>query len=127
MTFLEAIAREEGFYQDGSRPQRNNNPGDLVYAPESIHFGATGSDGRFAIFPTVEMGWDALRRWLSVPARFDPAGDLVGGYLGATVRQAINRFAPPFENNTSQYVLNVCAWAEVDPNAILTEEMLKGA
>lgn len=124
MTFLEAIAREEGFYTEGSRPQRNHNPGDLVFCTESIHFGATGGDGRFAIFPSEAVGWDALRRWLSVPAKFDPSGDLVGGYLGATVRQVINRFAPPYENETQAYVRNVCAWAEVQPDDVVTAEML---
>lgn len=123
MTFIEAIAREEGFNEDGSRPQRNNNPGDLIYGPEAERFGATSGDSRFAIFPDAKTGWEALRRWLSVPASFE-GGALVGGYLGATVEQIINRFAPASENNTAAYVANVCGWSGLTPDTIITSENL---
>jgi hypothetical protein len=123
MTFLQACARMEGFYDSGSRPQRNNNPLDLEWCPESKAFGATSGDPRFAIFDDVTTGWDAARRWFSVPAKFSN-GTLVGGYLGATIKQAITRFAPPSENNSNSYVSNVCAFTELTPDTILTEELL---
>jgi hypothetical protein len=123
MTFLQAIAREEGFEVEGSRPQRNNNPGDLVFCAESERFGATHGDPRFAVFPDAETGWEALRHWLSLPAEFED-GKLVAGYLGATVEQIVNRFAPPVENNSSAYVANVCGWANVTPATIITSENL---
>jgi len=47
--FADAIAQAEGFYVAGSRPQRNNNPGDL-----------TDSSGSFRVFSTIEEGWAAL-------------------------------------------------------------------
>lgn len=122
-TFLEAIAREEGFEVENSRPQRNNNPGDLIFCPESEKFGATHGDPRFAVFPDVATGWDALRRWLSVPAHIE-GGQLVAGYLGATVAQIVHRFAPPVENNTDAYVVNVCTWADLTPETIITAENL---
>jgi hypothetical protein len=123
-TFLEAIAQMEGFYVVGSRPQRNNNPGDLVYSSEAIRFGATGTDGRFAIFPDAETGWKALQGWFSVPARFDSSGNLIGGYLGATIEQAINRFAPPSENNTAGYVAFVANATGLSQDTLLTEDLL---
>lgn len=124
MTFLQAIAEEEGFNVAGSRPERNNNPGDLIYGNEAIRFGATHGDPRFAVFPDAVTGWNALRRWLSIPAVIKD-GQLVGGYLGATVQQVIGRFAPPGENDTNSYVSNVCRWANVTPQTIVTVAMLQ--
>lgn len=127
MLFLQAVARQEGFYKPGSRPARNNNPGDLEYDDETIRFGATHGDPRFAVFADVLTGWKALQRWLSVPAKFDKDGNLVAGYLGAKVCQVIMRFAPPGgadKNDTARYILNVCALANVKPDTILTEELL---
>ena len=55
----EAIAYAEGFYVDGSRPQRNNNPGDLTKA---LGFASIGWDSIYVVFKTVEDGWAALRK-----------------------------------------------------------------
>jgi hypothetical protein len=40
----------------GSRGNRNNNPGNIEYGPFARAHGATGSDGRFAIFPDEATG-----------------------------------------------------------------------
>lgn len=136
MTLLQAIAKMEGFYVTGARPQRNNNPGDLAGGSESESFGATHSDGRYAVFPDARTGWNALRRWLSVPARFSPtqavpmqphgpSGYLVSGYMGATLEQVIFRFSPPNENNTQLYINTVCNDTELPPETILTPELLE--
>ena len=124
MTILQAMARMEGWGVANARPTVNNNPLDLMYGPEAIAFGATGTDGRFAIFPDAETGWNAGRRWLSVPARFDAIGNLVGGYLGATLEQVINRFAPPSENDSSEYASNVSLWSGVALTDVVTESNL---
>jgi hypothetical protein len=47
-----AIARAEGYFVDGSLPQRLNNPGDLV----------DPTTGKLRQFATPAEGWDALRR-----------------------------------------------------------------
>lgn len=102
MTLAQAIARMEGFYAAGqvpNRPQRNNNPGDIEFGPFAERFGATSGDPRFAIFPTVAKGFEALDALLRTPH-----------YLGLTVEEAVNRYAPPVENNTSLYVAAVCHW-----------------
>jgi hypothetical protein len=52
--FAEAIARAEGFYVAGSRPQRNNNPGDLM------------ANGQFIAYSTVSDGWAALLNQVSM-------------------------------------------------------------
>lgn len=46
--FANAIATAEGFFVNGSRPQRNNNPGDIM------------SNGQFVVYSTTEDGWSAL-------------------------------------------------------------------
>lgn len=57
--FAEAIAYAEGFYSPGSRPQRNNNPGDLTL---DIAGGgvAVGNDGPFMVYQTAADGWADL-------------------------------------------------------------------
>ena len=98
ITLVEAIAREEGFYVQGTRAQRNNNPGDIEYGNFAAHHGATGSDGRFAIFPDAATGFTALRELL------------MQDYAGMTLKAALNRFAPPVENDTGRYLSNIMAW-----------------
>lgn len=126
MVLLEAMARMEGYYTvdtTPNRPQRNNNPLDLSWGPEAESFGATHGDPRFAVFPLPLTGWKAARSWLSVPARFFD-GALVGGYLGATLTQVINRFAPPSENNTKGYAAFVSAETGIPLDAVITLDML---
>ncbi len=43
-----------------TRGDRNNNPGNIEYGPFAISHGATGTDGRFAIFPTKDAGVAAM-------------------------------------------------------------------
>lgn len=74
----------------GSRSWRNNNPGNIEYGKFAKAHGAIGTDGRFAIFPTVEAGTAAHAALLSTK-----------NYAGGTLRQAIYRWAPPSDNNNS--------------------------
>lgn len=86
-----AIAQFEGFYNPGSRAQRNNNPGNLRYAGQP---GAIGADSAgYAIFPTAEAGWQALRRQIQLDAS-----------RGLTLEQFIRKYAPPSENPTDAYL-----------------------
>ena len=124
-TFLTAIATEEGYYVDGSRPHRNNNPGDLIWGSEAERFGATHGDPRFAVFPNPQTGWEALKRWFSIPAHYED-GKLVAGYLGAKIKDAVFRFAPPEENNSDSYLANVLTWTGLSGEDVLTTEILDG-
>jgi hypothetical protein len=83
INFLQGVAREEGFYAQGTRPQRNLNPGDIEYGKFASAHGATGTDGRFAIFPTADAGFAAMRALFQAP-----------GYKGLTVEAALNRWPP---------------------------------
>jgi hypothetical protein len=88
--------REDGSQETrtgGSRSWRNNNPGNLNYGDFAKRMGAIGSDGRFAIFPTYEAGRKAKE-------------DLIfngKNYKDLSLSEAIARYAPPSENNTSNY------------------------
>jgi len=110
VTFMEAIAREEGFDSPGTRSNRNNNPGDIEMGSLARAYGATRGDPRFAVFPTPDSGWEAMRALLG--AR----------YLGLTVAEALNKWAPPVENQTNAYIANVCAWSGLTPDTVLTSE-----
>jgi len=116
-TFCEAIARMEGWLVPDSRCQRNLNPGNLNYEPWEQEFGAhleSGQDARFAVFPTAAAGFAAMSALLT------------RRYAGLTVAVAIAKWAPPSDSNdTSIYILNVCAWAELEPSSILTVALLQ--
>ncbi|WP_218080219.1 hypothetical protein [Anthocerotibacter panamensis] len=76
----------------GSLAWRNNNPGNI----RSGHFaegrGSIGSNNGFAIFPTYNIGRDALKSLLT--------GSI---YANLSIYDSITRYAPPSENNTDNY------------------------
>jgi hypothetical protein len=97
------------------RGLRNNNPGNIEYGDFAKRMGAVGSDGRFAIFDSLEKGKQATDSLLeSYSSRgFD------------TVNKIINRWAPLSENNSGAYANTVSSKIGVDPNQKLTREQLK--
>jgi hypothetical protein len=110
MTFLEAVARMEGFGVPHGRSTRNNNPGDIEAGKFAQAHGATGSDGRFAIFPDPDTGFAAMKLLFQAPS-----------YKGLTVAAALNKWAPPVENATNHYIASVCSWANCKPTDVIDE------
>lgn len=120
-TLIEAIARYEGFYVHNSRAQRNNNPGNIEFGPFAY---AHGSDGlevipsgindppRFAHFPDSDTGFACLRELLTEH------------YGGLSLSQAMNKYAPPAENETNAYLAFVSAQTGASPAATLTPELI---
>lgn len=88
------IAEAAGERVGGSRSWRNLNPGNIEFGKFAKSMGATGSDGRFAKFPTYEAGRAAQEKLL-----FDSAG-----YRDLTLGKAISRWAPASENNVPAYL-----------------------
>lgn len=133
---LKAIAIREGFYVIGSRPNRNHNPGDLIYGAEAISFGANAHDAGYSVFTTDDKGWTALKRWLSVKGVVQSGkftysngvtieGKLLRGYLGGTIEQVFYRFAPPDDHNdTEGYIIDICNMTGLSRKTILTEDLL---
>jgi hypothetical protein len=89
-TLATLIAQMEGWLVSGSLAQINNNPGNLRYVGQA---GATGSYKGYATFSTPEAGWAALERQLQLDAA-----------SGDTLQKFINEYAPPSENDTSNYL-----------------------
>jgi hypothetical protein len=95
---------------------RNNNPGNIVYGKFAQSMGATGSDGRFAVFQSMEDGIKA-------------AVKLLEGYVAKgtdTVRKIISKWAPANENNTSAYVDAVAKKLGISADARLSGDQLSG-
>lgn len=115
ITFIEAIARKEGWLVATSRCRRNNNPGNLNFKRWQVSYGATletGSKPRFAQFPSPSQGFAAMSHLLTEV------------YQGVTVRNAITHWAPPTENDTEKYIVDVCEFTGLTPDTVLTEVIL---
>lgn len=121
-TFMESIAEQEGFYVIGSRARRNWNPGNINFEPwmekmygaelETIPHGYKETP-RFANFHTEEIGFQAMRAVLE------------RHYVGLTIQQAVNKWAPPSDGNDAlSYAANVARWMQATPETVLTAEML---
>jgi hypothetical protein len=87
-----------------TRGIRNNNPGNME--PGGWN-GEIGTDGRFARFVSMQKGIRALGKQLLV---------YQSRYGLNTIREAIERWAPPNENHTDGYVAFVAHILEVEPD-----------
>lgn len=90
-----------------TRGERNCNPGNIDRTPGTIWKGQSpdqSGDPRFVVFTSAVWGIRALARVLLTYSRVYPHGtprDI------DTVREIINRWAPPHENDTGAYVAAV--------------------
>ena len=90
------------------RGYRNNNPLN-IRAGRSRWMGAASSEtGSFVTFLTVAYGYRAAWKLLSNYHRY---------YRLWTLRQVINRWAPPKENNTNAYLKRVVEISGLNPDA----------
>ncbi|MCD9228933.1 hypothetical protein ACPPTR_10495 [Ralstonia pseudosolanacearum] len=90
----------------GPRNLRNNNPGNIEYGAWAKAHGATGSDGRFAVFPDAATGSAAV----------DALLQSYGNRGLNTVSRVIGRWAPASENSTSGYAATVAKRLGVGAN-----------
>lgn len=100
-----------------NRNFRNNNPGNLVFAnQEGASLEAANSNGeqRFAKFNTPEEGIRGLANQVS--SYYEGTSKAAGYEKLQTVSSIISKWAPPNENNTNQYIKNVCDYLGVSPN-----------
>lgn len=94
------------------RNLRNNNPGNIEYGDFARQHGATGSDGRFAIFPSMAAGVAAEKALIAL--------DVGHGYN--TLAKLIEHWSPASENgqaNTDAYIRQVSKSTGIAPNAPL--------
>jgi peptidoglycan hydrolase-like protein with peptidoglycan-binding domain len=108
-TDIETVSGEQ-FRRKGTRNWRNNNPGNLEFGPFARSRGAVGTDGRFAVFPTLEAGMKAKE-------------DLVFGknYIDLSIRNAISKYAPETENDVNMYVGQVVQATGASPDTKLRD------
>lgn len=95
------------------RNLRNNNPGNIEYGDFAKKNGATGSDGRFAIFPDMKTGENAMASLLMNYAK--------GG--NNTISKIVSKWSPAGDNgaaNTNAYVADVAKKTGLDPNKQLS-------
>lgn len=95
--------------REGSRNWRNNNPGNIEYGSFAKSHGAIGSDGRFAVFPSLDTGQQARYDLLFK----NPS------YSKKSLSSAITKYAPPSENNTASYIKRVADAARISPGTKL--------
>lgn len=85
------LVKREG----GTLAWRNNNPGNIRMTEWARANGAIGvGPGGFAIFPTPEVGRQAISNLLRDGKN----------YRNNTIEGAISRYAPPSENDTASYI-----------------------
>ena len=109
----EAIAKMEGWnLTPPARCRRNCNPGNLNFEPWELAYGAVlesvPAKARFAVFPNTPNGFAALVHLCGFPK-----------YKGKSLENLIAAWAPPIENDTSQYLVNVVRWTELSPETII--------
>lgn len=104
----------------GSRAWRNNNPGNLKGGGEMAQrLGATGHDGRFAIFPTKAAG-DAAQRGL-IQQRWPDQSirEMISGIDSTTGKRLPYGYAPKTDsNNPDRYVRSVGEWSGIDVDRV---------
>ena len=89
-SLAQSIATMEGFFNSTPNPsQTNNNPGNLRAGVSQVGTDANG----LAIFASVQDGWTALYHQIALDAS-----------RGLNLSQFIAKYAPPSENNTSNYL-----------------------
>lgn len=97
------------------RAVRNNNPGNIRIGqkwkglmPDYLMTPEQAAEKSFCVFETPRDGFRAMAVIFNVYAKKHGL---------KTVRQVIDRWAPPNENNTDAYVKAVCARLRVGPDA----------
>ena len=109
------IAALEGFGTPGTLATVNNNPGNIIPGSFATQYGATSTNGGFAVFPTAAQG-----------AAAEDA--LVGYYAnqGDTIEQLVNAWVPPnapgnTPAQTTAYANNLASYLGVSGSTPITE------
>lgn len=97
------------------RGVRNNNPGNIdrtstPWQGEDRSAAAIAREARFCVFLTPQAGFRALGKTLLTYQRKHGL---------RTVKEIINRWAPPVENNTTAYVQQVANAVGVSPSEVV--------
>ncbi len=92
-----------------SRGLRNNNPGNIRNSPTKWQGEKTPStDAAFKQFISMAYGYRAMLKLLQNYSKLNGC---------RTIRQMINRWAPPCENHTDNYIRSVSQGAGISEDA----------
>ena len=91
-----------------TRGERNNNPGNIRLSDSAWRGKVASADPAFECFDTAENGIRALAKLLLAYQR---------RHACRTVRQVVARWAPPTENTTAAYVVDVARALGLSPDA----------
>jgi hypothetical protein len=92
------------------RGLRNNNPLNIRHSADVFQGEIQGTDKSFKTFATMPYGYRAAFATLAT-------------YLSSgwnTIEKIISHWAPPSENDTESYIVNIEKWSGVPRNKILT-------
>lgn len=130
--FLQAMARQEGAIDSHgnrivtNRAGKNNNPGDIEYGAFTHAHGASGTDGRFAIFPDMKSGFQCMAALLQQPLYKGMSIRVtIYEWLGYKRRDAELRAGIPNEpgNYPEQYIHNVSTWTGLPDSEIIDSHL----
>lgn len=105
------IARREGFGLPGSIPTVRHNPGDLRHSPHSSHW--PDQENSIGFIDSNDHGWEDLERQLSLYAE-----------RGCTLETMVAAYAPPSENQTSEYLTFLCETGGWTPSTLVSEALM---
>ena len=94
-------------FEKGTRAWRNQNPGNMVVGKRSRDNGMIGKAGGFAVFPVYETGHRALLDLL------------LNEYGDFDLFKLMDKFAPPFQNNTKKYIQSIKKNTGVDEKVLI--------
>jgi hypothetical protein len=100
---------EDYEYYGGTRSWRNSNPGNIRLSNFTVAQGSIGEAGNFAVFPDRETGFAAILALFKTSA-----------YSSLSIKNAIERYAPPTENDTSSYQNNIKEYTGLDIDRIVS-------
>jgi hypothetical protein len=117
--FSNAIATAEGFFVSGSRPQRNNNPGDLTVDTTGT---GVGKDGPFIVYGSVADGWAALNK--QVQLILTDASNFYNS--GMTLRDIASIYTTTDQTSWAQTVANTLGISlDVPVSTLLTDAVVE--
>ena len=104
------IAQQEGFGHPGVTPTIRHNPGDLRHSPHSVH--TPDAPNAIGTIDNDDDGWADLERQLRIYASEK-----------MTLRAMVACYAPPTENDTSEYLEFVCDGLAMIPETLVSQAL----
>lgn len=113
---LAMFRKEANLGEQGTRAERNNNPGNIIATGGcrgepagqgcTGYYGETGTDGRFGVYPSMADGIEAYFKLLDSEYKPGTKRDCDSMWC------IISAYCPPEECETDEYVAQIAGWSE---------------